>query len=131
MRVLICGDRNWDDQKTVDQTLRELEVELNGDGDRIEVVIEGGQVSYDGNRRYGGDYQGKVAAMKMGIPVMEFVANWEYFKKAAGPIRNQWQLDFGEPEMVLAFHSDIENSKGTKDMVKRAKKAGVRVRIIR
>jgi hypothetical protein len=38
-------------------------------------------------------------------------------------------LDSEEPGMVLAFHDDIENSKGTKDMVNIAEKAGVRVAI--
>lgn len=34
-------------------------------------------------------------------------------------------LDEGKPDYVLAFHNDIFNSKGTKDMLNRAKKAGV------
>jgi hypothetical protein len=33
-------------------------------------------------------------------------------------------LEDGQPDLVLAFHSSIEESKGTKDMVKRARAAG-------
>ena len=39
-------------------------------------------------------------------------------------------LDQGKPSLVLAFHDDIENSKGTKHMVKIAREAGVEVRIV-
>jgi len=46
---------------------------------------------------------------------------------AAGPIRNQRMLDEGSPTEVLAFHDDIEHSKGTADMVARAKKVGLQV----
>lgn len=61
-------------------------------------------------------------------PVFEhlcFLADWGQYGKAAGPIRNQQMLDEGQPTLVIAFHDDLENSKGTKDMVKRAKKAEV------
>jgi len=30
-------------------------------------------------------------------------------------------LDCEKPELVIAFHENIENSKGTKDMIRRAK----------
>jgi hypothetical protein len=39
-------------------------------------------------------------------------------------------LDEGKPDLVLAFHNDIEHSKGTADMVRRAARAGVRVEVI-
>ena len=51
--------------------------------------------------------------------------NWEKFGKAAGAIRNQEMLDFGKPNLVVAFHNDISSSKGTANMVKIAKKAGI------
>ena len=36
-------------------------------------------------------------------------------------------LDEGKPDTVVYFHDNIERSKGTKDMVSRAKKAGLPV----
>jgi hypothetical protein len=39
-------------------------------------------------------------------------------------------LDQGRPDIVLAFHANISQSKGTKDMVERAKKAGIPSRTI-
>lgn len=118
MRVLICGDRNWTNGNRIFKTLMQFHKEKP-----VTVVIEG--------EAPGADTLARRAAEELGICVMAFPANWNHFKRAAGPIRNQWMLNFGKPDLVLAFHSDIENSKGTKDMVNRAKKAGVKVRVIK
>lgn len=52
-----------------------------------------------------------------------YPANWDRDGKAAGPIRNQQMLDEGKPDLVIAF----PGGKGTADMVRRAKLAGVEV----
>lgn len=39
-------------------------------------------------------------------------------------------IDKGQPDCVVAFHNSIEVSKGTLDMVKKAKKKGLPVKII-
>ena len=38
-------------------------------------------------------------------------------------VRNKKMLDMN-PDLVIAFHDDIENSKGTKDCIKEAEKRG-------
>jgi hypothetical protein len=149
MRVILCcGAREWDDEALIFDTLLK-EHKKNP----IDYVIEGGQESHrtvcgpDESWVYGADYQCKKMAQSLAIQVIECPANWDTFKKAAGPIRNSNQLKIAmelaceggqisgsEQKMnllVLAFHSDIKKSKGTKDMVKRAEKAGVKVRIIK
>jgi hypothetical protein len=63
-------------------------------------------------------------ANKLGFQVVSVPAEWEKYGRAAGPIRNKIMLNM-EPDLVLAFHSDIENSKGTKNMVEIARKKGV------
>lgn len=145
--VLCCGDRNWDNFAKVYQTLKK-----ENKRHKIDYVVEGGQESHRSNCgpnqswTYGGDYQSKKAAQKLGIQVVECEANWDFHGRAAGPIRNENQLrlamsiadisldkaddDTGEYLLVLAFHSDIENSKGTKDMVNRAKNLRVKVKVI-
>lgn len=65
--------------------------------------------------------------MRLDFVPLPFPAKWKEFGRAAGPIRNQQMLDEGKPELVLAFHDDLENSKGTKDMVGRAMKADLPV----
>jgi hypothetical protein len=54
-----------------------------------------------------------------------FSANWEKHGLAAGPIRNRQMLTEGKPDLVIAFHENIEKSKGTKNMLELAKQAGV------
>lgn len=49
-------------------------------------------------------------------------ANWDKYGLAAGPIRNAKMLEWG-PDLVVAF----AGGKGTADMVRRAKAAGIEV----
>jgi hypothetical protein len=68
-------------------------------------------------------------ASSRGIPVDHFPADWDRYQRAAGPIRNEQMLKGGDPvvypDMVVAFHPTFQTSKGTKDMVERARKAGI------
>ncbi len=57
-------------------------------------------------------------------------ANGDEYCPRVGPARNQRMLDEGKPQVVFAFTDDLKNSKGTKDMVTRAKRAGVPTYII-
>jgi UDP-N-acetylmuramoylalanine-D-glutamate ligase len=52
----------------------------------------------------------------------EYPANWKKHGKAAGPIRNKQMLDSGV-DLVIAFPGGA----GTANMVKQAKKAGVKI----
>jgi len=108
MRVLVCGDREWTDLAAI---LRELKHH------RATVVIHGGA--------RGADTLAGEAARQMKIPVEMFPAQWNLYGKSAGPIRNKQMLVEGEPDLVLAFHSDLMSSRGTRDMVRRADRAGV------
>lgn len=62
-----------------------------------------------------------------GIPVDVYPALWKKYGRAAGPIRNMQMLTEGRPDWVYAFHNDIENSKGTKNMIEISHKAGIPV----
>jgi hypothetical protein len=70
------------------------------------------------------------AAKHLGFVFREYYADWYRFGKAAGPLRNQRMLDLEDPDLVVAFHEDIDSSKGTKDMVRRALNRGVEVAIV-
>lgn len=117
-RVLICGDRLWGNFKLVLDELSKVQQERG-----VEVVIEG--------TAKGADTCGARAAIRLGIPVLSFPADWRKFGLSAGPIRNKQMLTTGKPTLVLAFHSFIENSKGTKHMVSVAREAGIPVQIIK
>ena len=109
-RILICGDRNWTDYHMIANIVLWKKPTL---------IIEGGA--------RGADSCAREAAQAHNIPYLEFRAKWEDHGKAAGPIRNQQMITEGKPDLVIAFHDDLENSKGTKDMIRRAKKAKIPV----
>lgn len=112
MKVLCCGDREWTDWLSIWEALRGL-------GPLTEVV--------HGDCR-GADKMSGYVAMKLGYKVHKHPADWKFHGKAAGPIRNQEMLDkHPDIELVLAFHNDLSNSTGTKDMVKRARGKGIPV----
>jgi hypothetical protein len=113
MKVLICGDRNWTDRTAIFNRMRKLPVGA--------IIITGGAK--------GADSLAYDEAQFLGFTTMRFMANWRMYGKAAGPIRNRKMLD-QNPDLVIAFHSDLEHSKGTKDCVAQARKRGTPVEII-
>jgi hypothetical protein len=103
-RILICGDRNYKDWIKVQDYLNTIP--------RTAIIIHGGA--------RGADSLAGNLATSLKMKVIKFSAEWDKYGKAAGVLRNQQMLDDGHPDLVVYFHKDIENSKGTKDMVTRA-----------
>lgn len=114
MRVLVCGDRNWKDPVPIAEALIDLYIS----NDDV-TVVEGCARGADRIAEHLGEYLSD-------NPVEHHPAQWMKYGKAAGPIRNQEMLDSGI-DLVLAFHNNIEESKGTWDMINRATKAGILV----
>lgn len=105
--VLICGDREWTDQKLVDEVVFRLKKLYN-----IQKVVHG--------KARGADTCGGRAAEKYGLIVEEYPAEWHKYGKRAGPIRNAQQLREGKPDATIAFHDNIGESRGTIDMIKKS-----------
>lgn len=112
MKVLICGDRNFTDYPRIFNFVKQLKQRCPN----IK-LIEGGQK--------GADTLAKKAAEELEIPCKELKADWKNLGKAAGHIRNKRMLDEENPDLVVAFHDNIEKSKGTKNMINQAKKKGI------
>lgn len=117
MRVLVCGDRNWTDTALLHRELNALHRQ-----NEITLLIQG--------EAKGADKLAALWAAKQGVQVLSFPANWEKFGRAAGPVRNRQMLLEGQPDLVVAFHADIQQSKGTKNMLQLAKKAGLARRLL-
>lgn len=127
-KVLICGDRNYKDVEAIRSWLSKLQ------DWGYDTVIEG--------EARGADSIARDEAEKMNFNVEKYPALWEEYKekypikdfgmkwKSAGTDRNTQMLVEGKPDLVVAFHNDIENSKGTKNMVKQARNSGVQVIIV-
>ena len=120
MRLLICGDRNWKNKDLIREKVTEFLASL--EIHQLPLVIIEGEAT-------GADIMGAQVAQELGIEVNSYPANWVLHHKAAGPIRNSKMLFEGKPDIVFAFHNKIADSKGTKDMVTKAQKVGVPVRI--
>lgn len=110
MRVLVCGGRDYSDSKRVHDVLTKLHVEAG-----IAALIEGGA--------HGADQLARLWANTSIVPVETFEADWENQGSFAGPARNFRMLTEGRPDIVIAF----PGGRGTADMVKKARKAGVQV----
>ena len=73
----------------------------------------------------GADRMAGCLAAVLGFKQKSFPANWAKYGRAAGPIRNQQMIDEGKPDLVIAFHENLRQSTGTKDMLEKALAAGI------
>ena len=111
MKILVCGDRHWSNVSSIERELQKFSGDV--------IIIHGaarGADSIAGN-----------VAKGLGFKVEAYPAKWDKLGIAAGPIRNVQMLEEGKPDLVLAFHPDLNKSRGTSHMVKIARKAGVKV----
>lgn len=110
IRLLVCGGRDFSDRRTVYAELDRIHAERG-----VAVLIAGGARGAD---NLAADWAGMRS-----IPKLIYNANWDRNGRAAGPLRNEHMLKDGKPDLVIAF----PGGKGTADMMRRAKAAGVEV----
>lgn len=104
MITVVTGSRFWTDAALIEQMFLEYGVTK---------VIEGGQS--------GADRLARAVAKRLRISCQTERAKWNTYGHAAGPIRNRVMLNM-EHDLVLAFHWDLSQSKGTKDCVEEARR---------
>lgn len=111
MRVLVCGGRKFYNKVLFRYTMNMLHADTS-----ITLIVHGGA--------NGADWLAKYWAESMHIPSKEYKADWRGGQwRSAGPRRNHFMLNDSKPDIVVAF----PGGNGTADMVKKAKKAGVKV----
>ena len=121
MIVIICGGRDLTDGEFVFSSLDQIHSTIN-----ITRIIEGGQRTKNvktGKVVGGADYWAFKWAEQNRIHCITVKANWNMYGAAAGPIRNQEMINRYNPKRLIAF----PGGKGTADMKRRAKKAGIEV----
>lgn len=109
MKTVIAGSRNIKHQAIVDRA-----VELSGF--QVTEVVSG--------TAQGVDTSGENWAKARGIPVAEFPAQWigpRGLDRGAGHARNQRMADYADA-LVAVWDG---HSRGTQDMIRRAKKRGL------
>jgi len=110
MRVIVCGSRKWSNAAAVYGRITELPSDTT--------IIEG--------NASGADRLAAQAARALGMSWESYSPAWIIHGRRAGVIRNQQMLDLGA-DLVLAFWDG--RSRGTADMIRRAKAAGVPVEV--
>lgn len=110
-RILVCGGRTFDSRSYVYKMLDEARYHF---APRF-CIIQGGAGGADGLAR---DW-----ATERGVPMLEVPAAWKTLGKSAGSIRNGWMIEWCNPDLVIAF----EGGPGTRDMVRKAREAGIAV----
>jgi len=116
MKVIICGDRNATFY-TCGKQVKDFVYSLPSST----IIIHGGCRGVD---QISGKY-----SHERGLACEVYSANWNKYGKGAGPIRNKLMLD-QNPDLVVAFHPDINSSKGSKNMINIAKAKGVETKCI-
>ncbi len=115
--VLVCGSRYYENEVKIYRELDTVHADIG-----IAVLIHGACI------KGGADIIAEEWAKSREIPYYGVPARWRVYGRGAGPIRNGWMLKETSPDLVMAFHHDIENSKGTKDMMAKADAAGYDVK---
>jgi hypothetical protein len=125
MIILVCGSRHAmevDHRQNYRNVLKEYMALWKGSYSAELLILHG---DCEGVDRMAGE-----AARAVGIGVVEVAANWTFYGKKAGPIRNRWMLRL-QPDQVVGFHHDFENAKGTTDMLTAAKKVKILVSMVK
>ena len=116
-RIIVCGSRDFDDYELFNRSMEENVARFS----YVQLV--------SGHAR-GADLFAERYAEEKGIPIAVFKADWEKYGRAAGPIRNRMMLEYAleEDAVVMAFWNG--ESRGTKNMISQAEKAGAVVHIV-
>lgn len=117
LRVLVCGGRDYFNADHVHNTLCRIDAERGP----ITCVIHGAATGADTEAMRWAQMMATIPGRT--ITLAPFVPDWRTHGKAAGPMRNRRMIEQGRPGLVIAF----PGGKGTADMVRRSRLAGIEV----
>jgi hypothetical protein len=112
MRVLVCGGRKYKNRAHLFNVLDQVHADVEAS---ISCIIEG--------EAHGADLLSAAWASSRSVSLLPYPADWNALGDAAGPIRNTRMLEQGKPDLCVAF----PGGEGTADMVRKCRKAGIRV----
>lgn len=116
IRIVVTGGRDYLREDVVDREMQRAMRSANG---RKIVFIAGGA--------RGLDTLVEDWCLAHGVPCIVINAPWKSrHGKRAGPVRNQWMIDFGLPTYAIVFPGGT----GTADMHQRIKAAGINHHVV-
>lgn len=115
-KVIVAGGRHFTNQTFVNGALDHYLAKLPKDK---MIIVEGGAK--------GADACGKKWAEDNGVMVKTFPAHWDLYGKRAGHLRNAEMAEYATH--LVAFWDG--QSRGTKNMIDTAKKAGLKVIVVK
>lgn len=108
-RILICGGRDFKEVDSLDAIMKSATPYFDPEF----CIIHGGGRGADMLAHYWAFFQG--------CPVIRMDANWDFYGRQAGPVRNKWMLDYSFPDMVIA----LPGGPGTRNMIALAKERNI------
>jgi hypothetical protein len=112
MKVIIAGGRDYNNYEELKWFVSSILIATFD----IEIVSGGAT---------GADALGERFAKEYGHKLKIFPADWDKYKWAAGPIRNNEMAEYADA--LIAFWDG--KSRGTKNMIDKAKEKGLKVRV--
>lgn len=116
MKIIVCGTRTFNYYLLLKRTLDKLTAKLK----RITIITGAAK---------GADALAERWARENWRVVIRFHADWQKHGKKAGPIRNQEMIEYMNGKGACIGFWDGKSA-GTKDILERAKKNDLRVKII-
>ena len=116
MRIIIAGSSTWENSSSIRAVLEsypDSTTVVHGDSPGADEI--GGQVAED-------------LGMKV-EPMSKIQDDYRRYRRGAWKALNERMIEKGA-DLILAFHPDIEKSRGTKHLLKLADSAGIPYEII-
>jgi len=117
-RLIIAGNRFFDDYEFLCQKVDSL----------IKNIVKNHRMIIVSGACDGADSFGEKYAKEKGFDIVRMPANWSLYGKKAGPIRNKEMALVADG--CVCFLPRDKKSKGTKDMIRNAKKEKILLRVI-
>jgi hypothetical protein len=118
IRLIVAGSRTITDEAFVFNEIQKMIEELTLQNPSEIIIVEG--------EAPGVDRLAKIYAQMAGLKYRSMRADWERYPKMAGFISNQFQAMYSTHLLALIE----KDSPGTKDMIERASKEGLIIKIV-
>jgi hypothetical protein len=124
MKIIIAGGRDFNDYELLKSTMKNF---LSS----FMTVLEPDEIEIVSGHARGADSLGEKFSNEFGCKLKIFPADWNFFGKSAGIIRNKEMLAYAkidDDSVLIAFWDG--KSRGTKNMIDISKNAGLKVVVV-